>query len=118
MLWLIDFCFVKYFAVTDDTFGKTFTACGVAAYMVFEVVCGVGYDECVDWFLFGMFIVYLFNGMLLFGMKVMYKTYELICRCDLFTIFRGDVDFKVVVLVCVFFVVNLKDCMYDVILVK
>ena len=117
-LRLTDFRFAKHLAVTDDTPGKTFTACGAAAYMAPEVVRGVGHDERADWFSLGTFIVHLLNGTPPFGMKVTHKTYESICRCDLSTIFRGDADPKAVALARALLVVNPKDRMHDATLVK
>ena len=115
---MTDFRFAKHLAVTDDTPGKTFTACGAAAYMAPEVVRGVGHDERADWFSLGTFIVHLLNGTPPFGMKVTHKTYESICRCDLSTIFRGDADPKAVALARALLVVNPKDRMHDATLVK
>lgn len=91
-LRLTDFRFAKHLDVNDSTPGRTYTVCGVAAYMAPEVAQSTGHDERADWFSLGVFIAHLLRGTPPFGMRVAHKTYEAICACDLTDTFREGAD--------------------------
>jgi len=86
-LRITDFRFAKRLSASDKIPGRTFTVCGVAAYMAPEVVRGIGHDERADWFSLGVFIAHLIRGSPPFGMTVGHKTYQAICECDLSSTF-------------------------------
>lgn len=91
-LRITDFRFAKRLSASDKTPGRTFTVCGVAAYMAPEVVRGIGHDERADWFSLGAFIAHLMRGTPPFGMTVAHKTYEAICECDLTSTFMASAE--------------------------
>ena len=92
VLRLTDFRFAKHLDVNDSAPGRTYTVCGVAAYMAPEVVRSTGHDERADWFSLGTFIAHLLRGTPPFGMRVAHQTYEAICACNLKDTFREGAD--------------------------
>ena len=91
-LRLVDFRFAKRLSASDASPGRTFTACGAAAYMAPEVAAGIGHDERADWFSLGTFIAHILRGSPPFGMTVSRQTFDAICACDVSKAFRDDAD--------------------------
>jgi len=89
-LRLVDFRFAKRLTASDASPGRTFTACGAAAYMAPEVVAGTGHDERADWFSLGAFIAHMLRGSPPFGMMVRRETFDAICSGDVSKVFRDD----------------------------